>query len=90
MENKIKSTSQFEVQIILQLTEKEARALEAITLYGTEEFLKCFYEHMGKHCLQPHESGLESLFDVIKNELPKHLKKIDDVRAVWSEKKLKC
>jgi hypothetical protein len=83
----IKSTSQFNVQIQLQLTEDEARALEAIVGYGVEEFLKCFYEHLGKHYLEPHEKGVESLFETIKNELPKHLQKADDVRDVWSGKK---
>jgi len=83
----IKSTSYFEVGITLQLTEVEARALEAIVGYGTEEFLKCFYQHLGKHYLEPHEEGVKILFKTIKTELPKHLKKADDVRDVWAGRK---
>ena len=37
--------------------------------------------------LEDTESGVESLFETIKNELPKHLKKIDDIRDVWSGRK---
>lgn len=83
MENKIKSTSQFDVQVILKLTEKEARALQAITLYGTKSFLEFFYKSLGKTYLEPNQSGLESLFETIKTELPKHLKKADDTRDIW-------
>jgi hypothetical protein len=88
MENKIKSSSKFEVKILLELTEQEARALEAIVGYGTKEFLECFYAHLGKHYLEPHESGVESLFETIKRELPEHLRKADDVRDVWTGKKI--
>lgn len=51
-----------EVEITFRLTEIEARALEALAGYGTDAFLKVFYEHMGRHYLQPHEAGLRSLF----------------------------
>ena len=86
---KIKSSSKFEITIGLQLTEMEARALDAITLYGTEEFLKCFYQNLGKAYLQPHEEGIKSLFETIKNELPKHLKKVDKTRDIWTNT-VKC
>lgn len=84
MENKIKSTSKLDVQIILSLTEQEARALEAIVGYGTEAFLKCFYQHLGEHYLKPHEDGVKTLFETIKLELPKHLRKADNARDAWS------
>ena len=84
MMEKIKSTSQMEFEVILKLTEQEARALEAIAGYGSEEFLKCFYEHMGKHYLQPNESGVKTLFKTIREELPKHLYKFDDCRKAMS------
>ncbi len=83
MENKIKSTSQFDIQVILKLSEQEARALLAITDYGTDSFLKSFYKTLGQEALKPHESGIMSLFDTIKQELPKHLTKADDIRDVW-------
>ena len=83
--DKIKSASQFDVRVILTLTEKEARALEAITKYGSKVFLETFYEKLGKEYLNPFSEGIESLFVTIKEELPKHLKKADLTRDVWRE-----
>jgi len=40
---KIKSTSRIEINVILNLTEIEARALHGITSYGSDEFLNCFF-----------------------------------------------
>jgi hypothetical protein len=82
MNDKIKSTSQFDIQVQVRLTEEEARALEALTVYGTKVFLEHFYK-LGKSYLGPHEKGLISLFETIKEELPRHLGKADDVRDIW-------
>lgn len=79
---KVKSESQFELKINLQLTEVEARALKELTVFGTEPFLKVFYEKLGKTSLQSHEKGIISLFETIKSELPKHLNKADKVRKI--------
>lgn len=81
----VKSTSQFDVQIILKLNEKEARALKGITEYGAASFLEVFYKSLGKTYLQEHEEGVVSLFETIKEELPKHLKKIDETRKIWRD-----
>lgn len=78
-----KSTSNMDFGVILKLSEKEARALEAITLYGTKNFLETFYKHLGKAYLQPHEDGINILFETIKLELPKHLDKFDKIREIW-------
>lgn len=80
--NKIKSVSNINVDIDMRLTEIEARALEALTVYGTQTFLDVFYRKLGKTYLQPHQSGLISLFETIKNEVPRHLEKIDKVRKL--------
>lgn len=50
------------VEIVIALTEAEARALEALAGYGADPFLKVFYKSMGRHYLEPHEEGLRSLF----------------------------
>lgn len=81
----IESTSTMDFSVILKLKEEEARALEAITLYGIKEFLETFYKHLGKSYLQPHEEGVKVLFETIKSELPKHLKKFDKIREEWKK-----
>ena len=79
----VKSVSKIEANIILSLSEEEARALKTITTYGSSEFLKWFYAHLGKHYLKEHEKGLISLFATIKSELPNHLRKIDEARKLF-------
>lgn len=84
-----KSISNMDFGIIIELTEQEARALEAITLYGVKNFLDVFYQHLGKHYLEPHEEGIKILFSTLKTEMPKHLRKMDKIRKVWIEETLK-
>lgn|GEM_PF-6526692 len=52
------------------LTHSESRALQAIACYGTDAFLKVFYEKLGKHYLQPNELSIRSLFAKIQKALP--------------------
>lgn len=73
-------------ELYITLTEEEARAFEAITLYGTNSFLNTFYNTLGKTYLQPHENELKSLFDNVHNKLSQDLKKIDETKKNWSEK----
>lgn len=82
MNQKVKSNSTYIVEINLTLTETEARALAVLPSYGTKQFLEYFYKNLGRHYLEPHEKGLISLFETIKNELPKHLSKADQVRKI--------
>lgn len=70
------------IRINIDLDEQEARALEALAGYGTDAFLKCFYEHMGKHYLQPHEAGLRRIFDVFQGDVNRQLQKIDQAKKL--------
>jgi len=72
--------------ITAELSEIEARALKAITDYGTDNFLRTFYNQFGRDALKPHEIGLIELFNTIRTEMPKHLDKIDDIREIWEKK----
>lgn len=67
-------------KVVIELTEVEARALDAMAGYGHEPFLEGFYNNLGKSYMQPHEKGVISLFEMIRNELPTYLKKIDAVK----------
>ena len=51
--NKVKTNSKIEVNVVLTLTEEEARALKNITVYGNKPFLEWFYKNLGKHYLKP-------------------------------------
>ena len=80
--NKINSVSSIELDVTIKLNESEARALLTITSYGHQPFIDWFYKNLGKSYLKPHETGLVSLFETIKRELPKHLNKADDARKL--------
>lgn len=60
---KIRSTTNIQVYVTLEVTEDELHALGALAGYGTDKFLKAFYEKMGKSYLEPHAKGLRSLFE---------------------------
>jgi len=66
-----------EMNIKLFITKEEALALNAIAGYGVKEFLKCFYEHMGRAYLEPHEEAMITLFDKLKNQIPIEVSKIE-------------
>ena len=63
---KIEGRTQIHAEITFILTEQEAAALDALAGYGDDVFLKCFYEHMGRAYLQPHEAGLRSLLRSVR------------------------
>ena len=81
----ILSQSKVSAEIILKLSEGEARALYNIVGYGHKPFTDWFYRQLGKHYLKPHEEGLISLFETIKAELPQHLSRIDKARKAFNE-----
>lgn len=51
------------------INEDEARALEALVGYGVDNFLKTFYEKLGKAYLQPHEQGIRSFFKAVGTQV---------------------
>lgn len=83
---KIATASTVALEVTLALTESEARALEALTGYDVDGFLKSFYTSMGRHYLEPHESGLRSLFKSVRELIPSQLSRVDAARAVFNEK----
>lgn len=82
----MKITSKQEFHIQLELTEEEARALDALVGYGgetfTKHFLPTFYEKLGKHYMTPYEKGLAKLFDNIRQNIGSSLKKINQAREI--------
>lgn len=80
----IKPRFNITTRINIDLDEEEARALEALAGYGTDAFLKVFYEHLGKHYMQPYEAGLKRIFDVFQGDLKSQLNKIDQAKNIFN------
>jgi hypothetical protein len=74
-----------EFRILLTLTIDEAAALNAIAGYGTDAFLKVFYQEMGKAYLEDYEDDLRTLFDKLQNEIPLEISKIEEARAMINQ-----
>lgn len=77
------------MSVTLSLTEEEARALNALTLYRDESFLNFFYANLGRRDLEKHEEGLRSLFKSVRAILPTLLGRTDYAREVFTEGKKK-
>lgn len=88
-EIKILSKAEVHFEVVLKLSEEEARALDAIVGYGPDRFVEWFYKNLGKHYLKPHEQGMRSLFDTCRKELGYRLHDIKAMREAINNGKAK-
>lgn len=77
--------TQITVEGRLTLSEREMRALWALTEYGIESFLKVFYMNLGRSALEPYEAGIRGLFDAIRRDLGAPLAQVDRARQLLVE-----
>lgn len=83
---KIKSsTSNIELKVSIQLSEIEVRALLKIAQYGSDPYIKWFTENLSRYELDGLKSGVRSLFNTIRNELPPHIRKVDKAREILKD-----
>jgi hypothetical protein len=73
------------VAAALTVNEAEMRALEALFCYGVDSLLEVFYEHLGKAYMTPHESGLRSLAEGVRRDVPPILRRTDNARAEFNK-----
>lgn len=73
-----------EVTATMLFNEAELRALDALVGYGVDPFLEVFYAKLGKHYMQPHEAGLRTLFESVRQTVPGILRRTDDAHRVFS------
>lgn len=69
-------------EVTVTLTEAEARALDGILGYDENDFLKVFYEKLGKAYLQQHEAGFRSLCGSFRSSVRNQLAQVDNLRRV--------
>ena len=74
-----------ELHVSIVLTEPEARALDALACYGPDEFVKAFYEKLGKVYMEPHEAGLRLFLRSVREFMPGVLRRADDARKAFDE-----
>ena len=79
----IEGTANIQLKVTIAITEIEARALEALAGYGDDEFIKAFYEKLGKHYMQNYEGGLRSFLQSMRTVMPSVLSQVDIARKAF-------
>lgn len=77
----IQSKVTVELKVTLEISEGEARALNALACYGEKEFIKVFYEKLGKVYLEPYEKDLKSFLEKVRTTMPSVIDKVDTTRS---------
>lgn len=67
--------------VTLELTETEVRALDGIFGYSVEQFLKVFYERMGRAYVEKHEAGVRSLHRTVRAAVAGPLSEVEAART---------
>lgn len=83
---KLAVNSKLDINIAFTVTESEARALEALSGYGEDAFLKHFYQFLGEGYLKPYEQGLRDFLKTIRHVLGPELGRLDDARNFLNKK----
>jgi len=82
---KTSSEIKVEVKVTIDLTIEEAKALNMITTYSAESFIEGYKKHLGAYYMRGHEVGIISLFETIRDSLPKEIDKANNVLSKVSE-----
>jgi len=67
------------LQINLQLSLAEAKALREIIVFGIDPFLKVFYNNLGESTMKREEVGMRSLFKTIGDNLPTSIHEAEEI-----------
>lgn len=73
--------TEVKITATLTLTEGQLRALDAMTGYGADAFLRAFYVKLGKHYMKPFERDLRDLFKAIDAQVTPALQGVKQARA---------
>ena len=71
------------LDLTFRINEAEARALEDLAGYGDDNFIKAFYEKLGKCYMEKHEAGLRSFLCSVRSFLPPQLAALDEARKAF-------
>lgn len=81
---KIVGRAECDLTLTFTVNESEARALDALAGYGDDEFIKVFYEKLGKAYMQSHEEGLRSFLKSIRGVVGPVLERQDMARKAFT------
>lgn len=82
---KLTQRATIDLSVVFELSEAEVGALDALAGYGTDAFLKVFYEKLGQAYMTPYEAGLRSLFESVRDQLPPMLRAAKTAREAFAK-----
>ncbi len=85
---KVTGKGQTDIRIAFEISEAEARAIDALAGYGSDAFLATFKKHMGTSYMEGHEDGLREFFKTMRESIPPFLDRADKARAVFKHPEL--
>ncbi len=77
---KAQAKFKLDVQIDFSINEQEALALEALSGYGADAFVKAFYEQLGSAYMLKHEAGLREFLTTIREVITPALAGVKSAR----------
>ena len=79
--------AKLDVQVQFVVNEVEARALVDLGGYGVDQFIKAFYELLGRAYMEKHEDGLRSFLHSVNDFMPQILYRIDAAKKAFNGNK---
>lgn len=74
-----------DISISFTINEEEARALDALSGYGDDAFIKAFKEKLGEAYMKNHEQGLRSFLRSIRAIVSGGLATLEQSRQLFRE-----
>ena len=75
------SLATLELKVAITLNEQEVGALDALSGYGEDAFVKHFYDHLGESYMAEYEQGLRSFLRSVRG-LGVYINRAKKARAV--------
>ena len=74
-----------DISISFTVNEQEARALDALSGYGDDAFIKAFKENLGEAYIRNHEEGLRSFLRSVRAIVSGGLATLEQARQLFRE-----
>lgn len=80
---KITETAEISITATFTISEGELRALDALTGYGVDSFMECFYKHMGATYMKPYDKDMREFLKSIREIAGPILSRANEARKIF-------
>ena len=82
---KITAVPTIELKLTFTISEAEARALDGLTGYGDDAFIKAFKEKLGAYYIENHEAALREFLKTTRQFCASYLASVDSARKCFNQ-----